>query len=300
MPAIVQEVVSLVGELTAFKAVSSDGWGHGLIAVGAERHKITGKLFGVSPGQTIEVQGTWVDTEKFGRQFKVRQCTSTQPQSADGIVAWMCSTLPDIGVGRARALVQRFGDQLWQVIENDHRRLTEVSGITPVRAEAIRVAYRANRADRDNMILLRGWGLTDSQIGRCVERWETLHEVVEAIRENPYQLSQHVYGFGFVRADTVAMKAGVKYDSPQRIAAAIEHLVEESVANEGHVFLPFGELRARASKLIGVPPDPVTEVLRSVLRSGRLVRRGARVYSRRLDEAERTCADAIAALLRAS
>jgi len=301
MPAIVQQIVCIVGELTAFRAVGSDGWGVGCVtaAKDGERHAITGKLLGVQVGDTIEIEGTWVESERYGEQFKVRRCTATTPQTDRGLIAWL-STLPNLGDSRARELVAAFGDTLWAVIERDPAQLCVVSGITPARAEAIAAAYHANRANRDHMILLRGWGLTDNQIARCVERWETLPDVVEAIRFNPYQLSQCVYGFGFMRADKVAMAAGVPYDSPQRIHAALEHVLEEAVANDGHMYMPSGALRARTSKLIGVPAEYVAQQMRAAIRGGRMVRRGTRIYTRRLDEAEQTCADALLDLLGAA
>lgn len=297
MPAIVQQTLRLVGELTAFNAVGSDGWGHGVIAVGAERHRITGKLLGVRAGDTVELEGSWRTHPQHGEQFAVRLCTATTPKSSDGVVAWMASTLPDLGPGRARQLVERFGDQLWSVIEHDHLQLTAVAGITPARALAIHQAHAANRATRDNMVMLRGWGLTDAQIGRCLDKFGELHLVVKAIRENPYQLSQTVYGFGFKRADAVAMKAGVKFDSPERCAAALEHVLDEATLNDGHVYLTSGELRARTVKLLGVPPVLVNEVLRTSIRRGRMVRRGARIYTLGLDAAEQACADALRELL---
>lgn len=296
MPAITQSAVTLTGELTAFRAVGSSGWGFGTLTVDADRHAITGKLIGVHPGLTVQVTGVWTDTEKYGRQLRVRECTVTRAESPEGIIAWMTSTLPDIGRGRAKALVDRWGAQLWDVIEHDARALTQTPGITPARADAIRAAYLAHRSERDDMVTLRGWGLTDGQVARCVERWRTLAGAVQQIRSNPYVLSRAVYGFGFKRSDAVAMRAGVAYDSPYRIAAGLEHLLDESIGSEGHIYLPSGELRARAIKLLGAPAPAIDEALRAAIRSGEVVRRGTRIYSARLDRAEDTCAEAIAAL----
>jgi exodeoxyribonuclease V alpha subunit len=298
VPAIRQEAVKISGELIAFRAVGSDGWGIGTVAAGGgERLGVTGKLVGVQVGQTVELEGSWVDSERFGRQLKVRTCTSTVPQSDDGVVAWLASTLPDVGVGRARALVARFRGELWQVIEHEPSTLTRVDGITPQRAEAIHAAYMLHRADRDHMIALRGFGLTDSQIARCLAQWRTLASVIEHIRENAYQLSDYVYGFGFVRADAVAIKAGLKFDSPFRIAAGIEHVLAEACDDAGHCFLPFGRLQAQTVKLLGVDPPLVSTAMRAAIRAGRLVTHGPRLYTRRMDAAEETCTRAMRVIL---
>lgn len=298
MAAIRQEVVRITGEIVGFAVRGSDGWGTGALRTDTDTIGLTGKLVGVRVGETCELEGVWDDHPKYGRRLKVRSCTSVRPETTDGVIAWLASTLPGIGAGRARTLVERFGggEGLWSTIERDPQALCAVDGITPARAEAITKAYDKHRADRDHMILLRGWGLTDSQIARCVEKWKALEAVVEHVRANPYELAQCVYGFGFSRSDAVAMKAGVKYDSPARIAAGVEHVLEEQTG-KGHCYLPSGALMKITAELLGVETRLVASALRTAVRAGRAVRRGQRVYSARLERAEELCAQGLRRLL---
>lgn len=296
MPAITQQQITLRGELMAFRAIGEDGWGVGTIDTGAERYDVEGKLVGVRPGSTVELEGVWNDHPKYGRRLKVRTCTVATPDSPEGIVSWLATTLPGIGMSRARTLVDHFGAGLWDVIEHRPEELLQVQGITSRRVEQIREAYTKHRAERDHMVALRGWGLTDGQIANCVAKWNTLASVVAHIRENPYQLSQHVHGFGFLRADQVATKAGVKYDSPLRIAAAVEHVLQMS-CGDGHVFLPAGYLVVKTMKLLGVGEELVRDAVRSAIRSGRVIRRGPRIFTPRMDSAEHSLALSFVELL---
>lgn len=296
MTAIQQQTETLRGELLGFNVRGSDGWGTGVLDSAYGRVQVVGKVLGVQAGSSVELEGVWDEHAQYGRRFKIRSCSVTTPVTAEGIVAWLSSTLPGLGQVRARELVRRFGEDLWTTIENNHRALCVVDGITLQRAEAMRDAYHKHRADRDHMISLRGWGLTDAQIARCLDEWRTLAKVIERIQQNPYQLAQVVYGFGFTRADTVAMKAGVKYDSPARIAAGVEHVLEDQMT-KGHCFVPSGALRSITAKLLGVNEQLVAAAVQTAIRNGRAVRRGARVYSSRLDEAEAQCAAALRRLL---
>ena len=276
---------TLRGELLAFSTRTPDGWGIGTVRDRGELHKVTGKLLGVQVGDSVELAGSWMDT-KYGRQFKVRQCTSTVPQTTAGVVAWMASALPDVGEKRALAMVSRFGVAgLWETIESSPRALCCIDGITPERADAIAVAYEEQRADRDAMIVLRGWGLTDRQVARCLERWADVAEVVSEVRQNPYVLMEAVAGFGFMRADDVALRAGIETDSPLRIAAALYHLMSEEV-QRGHCFVPQGKLRTMAEKMLGVAEMFVRPVMHREYVRGRLVVRGQRVYTPRLEDDE--------------
>lgn len=300
MTAIRLEVVTIKGELTAWHE-RREGWGFGELRTtqgkaGDDHVTFTGKVHVARVGDTVELTGIWTESERYGLQFKVRQCTVARPESTDGIVAWLASTLPDVGETRARALVERFGAKLWDVIEASPDRLTEVGGITAARVEAIVAAYRAHRADRDHMICLRGWGLTDNQIARCIQTWGALTMVVERVHENPYELCEYVHGFGFLRADKVATKAGIARDAPARIGAGVEHILAEA-AGAGHCFMSGAQLQKMAAKLLGVDLDLVARAILVAANSGRVVRRQWRVYPRGLDDAEDQCAVLLGRLL---
>lgn len=305
MPAITTEPTKLRGEIQQFNTRTADGWGTGVLLLGRRRATgsdvargrtsgsqdesstvtITGKLLGARVGDAVELEGSYVFHERWGRQFKIRACTVVRPDGPDGAVRWMASRLPAVGETRARALVERFGEQLWDVLEHEPHRCAEVDGITAERALEIGAAYKEIAGERVHMVALRGWGLTDNQIGRCVERWGSLDKVVPTLMENPYLLAQEVHGFGFKRSDEVAAKMGIAKDAPARLRAGVEHVVGEA-ATEGHVFMWGRALQRVAAELLGVSEPAVVPPIKEVAAAGRFVRRGPRVYLRRLDHSE--------------
>jgi exodeoxyribonuclease V alpha subunit len=292
------EQETLHGQLLDFRMHTPDGWGVGTVqAQDGSLAKVTGKLLGVRVGDTVELAGQWLET-KYGRQFKVRQAQSTVPQTTAGVCAWMASALPDVGERRALAMVSRFGVAgLWETIEANPRALCCIDGITPERADAIAIAYEEQRADRDAMICLRGWGLTDKQVEQCLKHWDDAAEVVEEVRANPYALMEHVRGFGFMRADDVALRSGTPHDSPMRIAAALHHVLGEQV-QQGHVFVAQGKLRVMVEKLLGLPEPLISSALHDEYARCRLIARGARVYPPRLELDEGEAAHQLNRLLR--
>lgn len=294
MPAVRQETITIRGELKSWRAFG-EGWGFGDLRTSAEMIRVSGTLTGVRVGSQIECVGIWTDHPKYGRQFKFKTANITIPESSDGIVKWLASTLPDVGETRAQRLVAMFGAQLWEVIEQAPDALTKVEGITLARAEAIQAAYFKHKSDRDDMIVLRGWGLTDAQIGRCVESWGTLRETINNVRANPYSLSQFVHGFGFERADQVATKIGIAKNAPERIDAGIVHTLEEAAGN-GHCFVWGGALQKIAAELLGCDAPLVGKRIRALYRARRVSLCGWRVYPPRLERAEDICAERIVEL----
>ncbi len=301
MPAIEQTTETLVGELLSHRVINADGWGVGELACrvggrGGVTVPITGKLVGVRVGDVLELTGSYVKHERWGRQFKVSSCNVASPEGKDGVVKWLASRLPDVGEKRARDLVNRFGDGLWDVIEQQPQLLLHVDGITPARAAAIVAAYKLVRGERDHMILLRSWGLTDGQVARCLSRWGQLDEVVRELKQNPYLLAQEVELFGFLRADAVALKMGVRTDAPERIRAAVEYVLDEG-AGDGHCYLAGRALQRIAAELLHVSESLVGSAIKAAADGGRIVRRGWRIYPKKLDAAEQACASALLRLL---
>lgn len=298
---ITPQTQTIRAQLVDLRVKTQDHWGVAKLRPvrGGGELKATGKFLGASVGDTVEVTGRMVRDARWGNQFKVSHCERLTPEGSAGTIAWLSSRLPNLGEARARALVEAFGDQLWVVIETDHEKLAHVRGITPARADAIRDAYLEGKADRDAVIALRDWGLTDGQIGRCRQLWGPLSEVIAQLQQDPYRLHE-VDGFGFLRADDVARRMGVASDSPSRIAAGVAHLLREA-SGHGHTYVGGKKLQSMALRLLDLGEEhtaAVGRVMRDACADGRLaLREGWRVYTPKLADAEQRVADTVRALL---
>jgi exodeoxyribonuclease V alpha subunit len=291
----------LAGELRVWNPVRN-GWGHGFIELPTgERAKFNAVMTGVALGSSLELTGMWTDHPQHGRQFKARTAIARAPASLDGVTLWLASALPGVGAIRGPKLVEHFGgvEQLWHAIEHTPARLAEINGITAQLAERMVQAYAAQRGDRDNRIQLRGWGLTDKQIERCIEEWTTLDLVVAKVRGNPFELSSCVHGFGFKRADLVAKNTGLAHDAPERIEAGIVYTLDEASGNEGHCFMWGGQLQRKAAEdTLDVSFDTVAQGIRRAAATGLIARRGKRIYSARHENHERKCETALTMFLK--
>ena len=65
---------------------------------------------------------------------------------------------------------------------------------------------------------------------------------IEYVNEDPYRLANDFYGIGFFSADKVAQSIGLASDSPQRIMAAIKHVLAAS-REFGHCYLTQSQIR---------------------------------------------------------
>ena len=95
----------------------------------ADLTTVVGNLLAVTPGETVELIGRWVTDKKYGPQFRVESFQSVVPATVNGIEKYLGSGLiRGIGPKMARRLVESFGEQTLELIENDPDRLFEVDG----------------------------------------------------------------------------------------------------------------------------------------------------------------------------
>jgi len=225
---------------------------------------IVGNLIGLSPGEILRCIGRWVVNERFGLQFAVENYESVVPSNEEGLRKYLSSGLiPGIGEKFADRLVDRFGMETTDIIENDPERLREVAGFGKKRIAALRKGWEEQRQLRRIMIFLHSHGISTPFALKIYKRYG--NDSVRVVQENPYLLAIEVSGIGFVRADRIAQSLGFKVDSVERAQAGIAYTLEQAAMAEGHCYLPVRELVGRASELLGVDSVIVVNGLQRLL-----------------------------------
>lgn len=280
------------GELTSFRVLAGDFWGRGTVRTRHDGGEITvvGKLIGANVGDTIECDGHF-ENSKYGHQFKLRGYRVVLPSDVRGVVGWLAAKLPQISARRAEDLVTRFGvDGLWAMLDRGDEQtvsdLCTVDGINGKRAAEIIAAYKQHRDSRDRLVRLKGWGLTDNQADRVIKEWG--EDAEKKLIDNPYQLIEFVSGFGWERADSVAMRMGVQRSDRARVAAALLHEMKDTITGAGHCYAPMGKLVAvTAKKTLGIADEQlVRSVLAELVTRGKLAQLDQNVYLPQIAQAE--------------
>jgi len=230
---------------------------------------VVGSLASVSAGEWVTAEGRWIQDKEFGLQFKAEMLTSTPPTTTEGIEKYLGSGMvKGIGPIYAQKLVAKFGEQIFDVIEQTSARLEEVDGIGPKRRQKIKMAWAEQKVIRQIMVFLHSNGVSTS---RAVRIYKTYGEgAIELVRANPYRLAKDIHGIGFKTADQIAQKMGIPVDSLIRACAGLNHVLLEATG-EGHCALPVELLQDEAGKLLLVDDKIVSEALERTLASGDLV-----------------------------
>ncbi len=223
----------------------------------------------IKAGEWIEASGSWVQDPRWGPQLKADTLRTAPPETLEGMRRYLGSGLvKGIGPGFADRLIQAFGKDVFEVIENQPRRLREVPGIGAGRARQITEAWSEQQQVRRIMVFLHGHGVGTGRALRIFRKYG--QESIAILGEDPYRLVRDIHGIGFKVADRIAGNLGIAGDSPLRVRAGVEHVLQE-LKNQGHCAFPGDQLVEQAVQLLQVPPPAVEAALAAGLKDGRLV-----------------------------
>ena len=204
----------------------------------------------IFPGATLEFCGRWIQHSKFGRQFKAFSAVEKKPASAAALERYLGSGLiKGVGPITAARIVRHFGSETLEVFENEIDKLLEVPGIARKKLKQIREAWHEHSAVRDVMIFLQSHGISTLFAVRIFKQYGD--KAISLVSANPYRLASDFYGIGFHTADKVALSLGMALDSPQRIMAAIRHVLAGS-REFGHCYLIEKQIASQVHDLVQV------------------------------------------------
>lgn len=253
-----------------------------------------GNLLGIQVGENLRLTGEWVKDPRFGEQLSVKNYVTVKPSTLVGIERYLASGLvPGIGPTMAKRLVEKFGIETLEVIENSGHRLKEVEGIGPVRAGRILEAWAEQRDIKDVMVFLQSHGVSTAYAIRIYKRYG--RGAVKIVRENPYQLAIDVFGIGFLTADKIAESLGIEKTSPQRARAGVLHALNELV-EQGHVYAPRTILIEASRALLAIEDRIIEEAIDYLAQSTEVIIEEDAIYKRSLHDAEQRAARRLIAL----
>ncbi|NUK37701.1 ATP-dependent RecD-like DNA helicase [Streptomyces lunaelactis] len=215
-------------------------------------------LFGVQPGESLRLRGTWTHHPRHGRQLKVEYCERTMPADERAIRLYLASGLiRGIGPVLAAAIVDTFGEQTLKVIDAEPQRLLEVHSIGAIRVGRITAAWQEQKAIAEIMVFLQGLEITPALAVKIYTAYaDTDDDPMHIVRHTPYRLCRDVHGVGFVNADKIALAVGVPKHSDERLQAALLYELDQA-GGQGHCHLPVRILIARTRHLL-TDDDPAT------------------------------------------
>ncbi|MCB0201279.1 MAG: ATP-dependent RecD-like DNA helicase [Anaerolineae bacterium] len=225
---------------------------------------VVGNMLGVTVGEHVRIEGEWTVHAQHGRQFKVDRYTTVLPATAAGIEKYLGSGLvKGVGPVTAKRIVRKFGADTLRIIDEDPDQLHGVLGVGPKRVAQIKTAWHEQRQIREVMVFLQSNGVSPALAVRIYKQYGDGAAAV--VTNDPYRLARDVHGIGFITADKIARNQGIAPDAPERVAAGVAYTLSQK-ANDGHVYVPQGELVAASATLLDVPASLVVDAIETLSR----------------------------------
>ena len=245
-----------------------NGYTVATLAAGDDFITVVGIMPFAAEGETIKAMGKWETHAQYGRQFKLEYYEKQLPATQSAILKYLSSrAVKGIGPRLAERIVERFGEDSFDAIENHPEFLAELPGISQKKAAEISENFKEQFGIRSVMMFCRDFFGPATAV-RVYKRWGGA--AVDVIKENPYALCDEIYGIGFERADRIAHTLGVSDESQYRVHAGIKYFLSYNAQNNGHAYIPASKLREGSAQMLGVSSDLTAAGIDSLIQSGQL------------------------------
>ncbi len=218
-------------------------------------------------GERFVAQGEWTDHSRYGRQFSAAAFHVISPACREEIVTFLASGLfPGIGEGLARRVVEAFGEQTLDLIEQNPKLLYQVSGFGAAKVAGFMEAWSRHRGLREVTLALAPHGFSLSLAGKVWGAWST--DALTILKENPYRLYHEFSGASFHLVDRMARCQDARWaDSIERCEAGLLDTLAHSYG-DGHCCLPRAELLIVAGDILQVDHALLVRALEGMLQLG--------------------------------
>ena len=231
---------------------------------------MVGHASSVTAGEFVSAQGSWIFNKEFGRQFQAQVLQVYPPNTLDGIERYLGSGMvKGIGSKVAGILVKAFGEQVFDVIEQEPNKLLELQGIGKKRLALITSGWADQKVVRAIMVFLHSHGVSTSRSVRIFKVYGD--KAIDIVSENPYRLAKDIRGIGFKSADTIARNIGIGEFSPLRARAGVSYALSQASSNDGHCCLPRAELIKLTNELLNIPEEIINDAIEHEIHQGDLI-----------------------------
>ncbi len=213
----------------------------------------------IHQGEYALLEGEMVVHPVYGEQMKVVRYTPAAPKNKLVMERYLSSgAIKGIGRALAARIVKKFGEDTYEILEDQPERLAEVKGISEQKARDIAAQLLEQQEMRSAMLYLQQFGISLNLSAKIYQKYG--NNVYKILQENPYRLAEDITGVGFKIADEIARKAGVAPEDAFRLESGLLYVLQQA-AGEGHLYLPSSLLLPRAADMLGVEESLMSKPL---------------------------------------
>lgn len=233
------------------------------VDVKGEPVTVVGTMSEVGEGDQIQALGHYTSHQSFGPQFKAISCEICLPEGVAAIERYLSSgAVKGVRKTLAKRIVDTFGEDTFDVIENQPELLVDVPGISPKKASEISAEFKKVFGMRTVMTFLARFDLPMSYGVRLWKKYGPIS--IDLIEENPFVLATDGIGANFSEADRVRADLHIPPYASVRLRAGILSVLRDS-QRDGNSCLSKDIAFPRAAQLLNVDALLLEEPLETLI-----------------------------------
>ncbi len=266
------KAVIFVSVDTGFKIIKGTAYDES----GAEKYgncSIKGNMYDVEEGDELFAVGYWEEHPTYGISFRVSSYVKRLPVTKKGILNYLKQgNISGISPARAEKIVSQFGENTLDVLIYQTNLLSSINGIGKRTIAKIKKSARENLEQQSQiaaiMMYIQGFDISPAYAKRIYEQYGI--KSMEIIKKNPYRLADDVKGIGFLKADEIALKNGVKKDSPYRVESAVLFVISQ-MQDDGDVYGCKNIVISKCCEFLELDESYVINAINKLVKDSRLI-----------------------------
>lgn len=126
------------------------------------------------------------------------------------------------------------GSDPFELLKNhDIEGLVKIKGIGELTAKKLLSRFDESQGNMGAYVRLADYGIKKDTVDRLVEDLGSTEALLALLEDNPYKLIEFADGFGWKRADELALNAGLGLDDIRRVKAFIKHYFNDLAYTKG-------------------------------------------------------------------
>ena len=197
-----------------------------------EETTIVGYLPFVKSGDTLKVEGRFVEHKDYGRQFKVETFEKLMPETLGALERYLANgSIKGIGEATAQKIIKKFGEDTINVFKFEPEKLAQIRGISEIKAKEMAESFLENWEVWQIVGFLERFGIGAENAKKVYDLLGI--NAIEQIESNPYVLIDIARGVDFKQIDQMALNLGISYDNQKRVESGIKYGLIKATYN-GH------------------------------------------------------------------
>lgn len=191
---------------------------------------VVGYLPFINVGDSLKLEGKFVEHKDYGRQFKVDTFEKIMPQTTEALKRYLANgNIKGIGEAIAKRIIDKFGEETIHVFRYEPSRLAEIRGISKEGAKEMSASFIENWEVWQIVGFLERFGIGAEYAKKVYDLLGI--NAIEQIESNPYILIDLAKGVDFKQIDKMALDLGVSYDNEKRVTSGIKYGLIRSTYN---------------------------------------------------------------------